>query len=159
MSPFAQNDAEYGIEFERWVLHQLLAAPPRLVAHRLAALAAQEKQKRGKKTRRKEAEEAIETTMIALARIFNLKYFTDKGDLLNTTGQQYLYAPQWEGLRYWDFILHLPQHEPPRLVFIQVSKSSLRQHNHVAPGAFRIRNSIMAATSGGAGEFLAHIDP
>jgi len=122
-----QNDAEYGIILEQWVKHQLMAAPPQLRAFKLSSPSSE--------------------TVISLAPIFTVRYFTEVSAERNQSGRQCLYIPEDEAFHAWDFILHLPQTQPSTLLFLQVSKSSLRQHDYKSPGQFIFKKSLTGAPS------------
>ena len=121
-----KNDAEYGIILEQWVKHQLMAAPPQLRAFKLSSPTSE--------------------TVFNLAPIFNMRYFTEAVAERNQSGRQCLYVPEDQAFRAWDFVLHLPQTEPPTLLFLQVSKSTLRKHDYISQGQFNFEKSL----SGGA---------
>ena len=109
------------------MLHQLIEGPKQLLAHQLVNLGTE--------------------TVINLRSVFDVVYFMEKSIPKNISGRQCLYVPREETFKAWDFILHLPakDDDSETFIFIQVSKSSLRQHDLVK-GKYRIKESMIGSS-------------
>src|SRR5262245_63190328 len=101
--------------FQRWVMYRLLRAPGELMAFPLSKASAASPRSR---------------TLVTLSPIVSMEPFSGQAPPRNVSGRQCLYIPRETNAPRWDFVLHVPSNRA--LIFIQVSKITLREHDYIS---------------------------